>query len=193
MHKLKIFCIAIKNHDQSIKMLTDCLASAKKHDWNVEPYWGFDKNYITDETWKTVGLTPSQDKKFQKRVGAQGCFLSHYHLWQRCLTLNEPIIILEHDAVIEQSFTNIVTDKDLIKLYTAFKKNNEDQYTGKWSSASHAYYITPVGAEKLITWSKQNFGYHVDVMFGTNIINWGYYDNDLVSMNKNAISTITIK
>ena len=42
------------------------------------------------------------------------CFLSHYSLWCRCLELDKPIVILEHDAVMlkpylkHQYYNNIV-------------------------------------------------------------------------------------
>jgi GR25 family glycosyltransferase involved in LPS biosynthesis len=187
---MKVFCIALKDNEQSIKMLTDCLSSAKIHSWNIKTYWGFNKNFITEQTWKDVGLISAPDKKFQKRIGAQGCFLSHYHLWLKCLELSEPIIILEHDAVIIGPFPEINTDKDLIKLYRSTRSINNDQFTGKWSVGSQGYYITPAGADKLITWSKENFGYHLDVMIGTNILNYGYLDYDLIVLNKNNKSTI---
>ncbi len=29
-----------------------------------------------------------------------GCFMSHFNLWKRCVDLNEPILVLEHDAVV---------------------------------------------------------------------------------------------
>jgi GR25 family glycosyltransferase involved in LPS biosynthesis len=190
---MKSFVIAIKDNEQSIRMLNDCLMSAKTHNWNVETFWGVDKTVITEETWKNLGLTPSQDKKFQRRVGAQGCFLSHYHLWLSCLELSEPIIILEHDAVIINPYPDINTDKDLVKLYRSVRSINNDQFTGNWSVGSQGYYITPLGADKLITWSKENFGYHLDVMIGTNILNYDYLDYDLISLNKNNKSTITIK
>lgn len=37
--------------------------------------------------------------------GEVGCFLSHYYLWIKCIQLNEPIIILEDDAIITNRFS----------------------------------------------------------------------------------------
>ena len=36
--------------------------------------------------------------------GEVGCFLSHYLLWKKCIDLNEPILILEDDAIITDEF-----------------------------------------------------------------------------------------
>lgn len=38
-----------------------------------------------------------------------GCFASHYLLWQRCIELNEPIIVMEDDVQISEDFENAVT------------------------------------------------------------------------------------
>ncbi len=187
---MKIFCIALKDNKQSIKMLEDCLLSAKNFDWNVEVFWGVNKDSITKDVWKHFNISPSTDVKFRKRLGAQGCFLSHYQLWLKCLDLNTEIIILEHDAIINSPLPEIVTDKDLVKLYRRNRKNHTDRYTGIWNVGSHAYYITPQGARKLIKWSKNNFGYHVDTMLGDKIVEYEYFNVDLVTLNKNNESTI---
>lgn len=39
----------------------------------------------------------------EKRIA---CSLSHYILWKRCIELNEPILIFEHDAVIIKTIPN---------------------------------------------------------------------------------------
>jgi len=44
------------------------------------------------------------------------CFMSHYRLWHHCIKINEPILILEHDAIFihrmnEDSLNDIITSK----------------------------------------------------------------------------------
>ena len=36
--------------------------------------------------------------------GELGCFASHFLLWQRCVELNEPIVVMEDDIIIRDSF-----------------------------------------------------------------------------------------
>jgi glycosyl transferase family 25 len=36
--------------------------------------------------------------------GELGCFASHFLLWQRCVELNEPIVVMEDDVTIDESF-----------------------------------------------------------------------------------------
>ena len=57
--------------------------------------------------------------------GEVGCFLSHWRLWEKCIELNEPILILEDDAVctdrfnIKDSQTSklLLASKELLKMY----------------------------------------------------------------------------
>jgi len=43
-----------------------------------------------------------------------GCFYSHYELWQRCVDLNEPIMIFEDDVKFYREWTPIDWDDILI-------------------------------------------------------------------------------
>jgi glycosyl transferase family 25 len=40
--------------------------------------------------------------------GELGCFTSHFLLWQRCVELNEPIVVMEDDVVINESFKEAI-------------------------------------------------------------------------------------
>tara|TARA_B100000963_G_C22526432_1_gene625525 strand:- start:12 stop:1031 length:1020 start_codon:yes stop_codon:yes gene_type:complete len=55
---------------------------------------GFD----TDHSWKD----PMDEQHLS--VGGVGCFISHFRLWEICIKLNSPIMILEDDVVIEDEF-----------------------------------------------------------------------------------------
>lgn len=48
------------------------------------------------------------------RPGVKGCFYSHYRLWQKCVELNEPIIIWEDDIVLTRPFIPVVWDEVLV-------------------------------------------------------------------------------
>lgn len=49
------------------------------------------------------------DKSVQKAStpGVKGCFYSHYRLWQKCVELNQPIIIWEDDIVLRRPFAPV--------------------------------------------------------------------------------------
>jgi GR25 family glycosyltransferase involved in LPS biosynthesis len=54
-------------------------------------------------TW-TWGRSPKQHGYTGNVKACIGCAMSHFLLWQRCVVLNETILILEHDAVFLREF-----------------------------------------------------------------------------------------
>ncbi len=51
-----------------------------------------------------------------------GCYLSHYLLWKECVKTNQPVVILEDDAVLEPNFMQALEDClkspfDFVRLY----------------------------------------------------------------------------
>lgn len=126
-------------------------------------------------------------KRFQRKgnymnLSQLGCFASHYLLWEKCIELNQPIIILEDDAIIKSNFSDVY---HFISTQTEFEflwlscpaparqtqKNkiirtiNENCrihqfYTG-WGNTT-AYYITPKAAQKLLHYTSE-WVYEVDI------------------------------
>lgn len=39
-------------------------------------------------------------------IGEQACLLSHFLLWVKCVELDKPIVILEHDAIMVEPYTH---------------------------------------------------------------------------------------
>ena len=93
--------------------------------------------------------------------GEVGCFLTHYHLWKKCIQLNEPIIILEDDAVCTPMF-DVEEVEGIIKeynfLYLAWSEqresqpipNNEKLVKPVYPYWTLAYIVTPEAAKILI-------------------------------------------
>jgi hypothetical protein len=168
----KTFVIAIKNHPVSERQLQDCLTSAKKFKWNVEVFWGIDGRTITNNTWKNYQIQPRLDKPTMSRIGVQGCFLSHWTLWKKCIELKEPIIILEHDAIIQSHWQPLEVSSALIKLHRPYvgKKVKIDSDTGEWTKSGHAYCISPEHATILVSQTKKLGAIEVDILMGSKII-----------------------
>ena len=53
-----------------------------------------------------------------------GCFASHYLLWQKCIELNQGIIVLEDDAIIHSNFPDVLN----------FIESNENTFEFFWLS-----------------------------------------------------------
>lgn len=168
----KTFVIAIKNHAVSEQQLHDCLNSAKQHKWTVETFWGVNGNTLTEKSWEEIGVSPLLNKPTMHRKGTWGCFFSHWALWNKCIELNEPIIILEHDAIIQETWKPINIDEAMIKLHRYYKQKNPkyDDDSGLWSPSTHAYCILPKHAIQLVNFSKIIGGYETDRMMGDKIL-----------------------
>jgi glycosyl transferase family 25 len=102
-------------------------------------------------------------------IGQLGCFASHFLLWQECVELDEPLLIIEDDVRIDVA--RLAAAKDvLIKLNSEFEcvrlfKNYckhfrsfvaaesggfvVNKYT-KGPMSTMGYYVTPAAAKKFI-------------------------------------------
>jgi GR25 family glycosyltransferase involved in LPS biosynthesis len=183
------YCIFLDKNEYSCTKLNQVIHSGKKYGWTVEGIPGVEGDKIN---WKAENILPSLERKFQRRKGAQGCFMSHYNLWKHCLKINSPIIILEHDIIFIDQWKPITLTHDVLKL---FKKTKliSNEFTGEWQVGAHAYIITPNGAKKLINWVENNFAFHADILIGSLIINWSNLDIDIVTIDSDNVSTTRFK
>jgi glycosyl transferase, family 25 len=111
--------------------------------------------------WKKRGKTLSK--------GQLGCFASHYLLWEHCVRLAMPIIILEDDALLHRkqflNFCNAASHLDRkyesIRLFENHSKHHRSiiveningfhiaKFT-KGHMRATGYYLTPSGAKKFM-------------------------------------------
>lgn len=187
----KTFVIAIKGHPVSERQLLECLSTGEKYNWKIKTFWGVNGKTITDDTWKAEGIFPRLDKPTMNRPGVQGCFLSHWSLWKKCLELNEPIIILEHDAVIQNFWSPIEIDEAVIKLHRYYKQKNlkYDEDSGLWSPSGHAYCILPKHAKCLIDFVKSHGAFEADRLLGDKVIKLVHLGKPSLVERQNSYST----
>ena len=188
----KTFVISLKDtghgkHQESAAfMLPQTLSHCNQHGWEVEVVDAVNGYTLTEHDWKNFGFSvprPSTKKinKIGNLPGAQGCFLSHYKLWQRCVGFDQPIVVLEDDAQVLSPIPEIVTDKDLIKLHDP-RPPHEHKKLGVWTPGAFAYWLTPQGAKKLIEFSNNNGVGHADKLIGSKVLNWDYLNPHIVKL-----------
>lgn len=149
-------------------------------------------------------------------IGQRGCFLSHFLLWKKCVELNEPIAILEHDGVflrsipadIEQHFTDVCrlesfkhwdpayetqTAASLGKNVTFEKLDSEfyDPLTGTFYVGYYGYLIKPCGAQKLINHAKKIGAIPVDMFVGANVVDIISVTASIVRLDEVYIGRVT--
>ena len=108
---------------------------------------GFD----TDHNW----IDPILKTPLTK--GEVGCFLSHWHIWNKCIEKNEPIIVLEDDAILTDKFD--VEEISKLKydfVYLGWKEMdkskdiNDDLVIPVYPYWTLAYMIRPEAARVLV-------------------------------------------
>ncbi|AMG13721.1 glycosyltransferase family 25 protein [Vibrio vulnificus] len=105
-------------------------------------------------------------KGYGLTAGELGCFASHYLLWEKCLELNEPIVVIEDDAQLEACFDDSMSRINELEPYgyvRLFVNGRKRPFVKVGSYISHdiveylrgpgatrAYFVTPMAARKFI-------------------------------------------
>lgn len=145
-----------------------------------------------------------------KRVGQKGCFLSHFQLWQKCLELNETIIICEHDGVFLRNLpSNILDFKHILRLesFEHWKDNYEEKVTSSVDKeikiltlptefkthyvGYYGYAIKPEGAKLLIQQAQDVGIMPVDQFVDNRIVDIKSVSSSVVRLDKIYIGNTT--
>ena len=173
-------------HQQSARdILPHTLSLCQSYSWNATLFNAVNGYKLNESVWETYQLACPQKSKNEKKnigdlPGAQGCFLSHYILWNRCIELNQPIVVLEDDAEIIAPLEEISTDYDLVKLHKP--RASGQSKLGHWSTGAFAYWISPTGAKKLVEFAKQKGPMLADKIIVSSVLNWGYLTPPIVKL-----------
>jgi len=160
---MKAYIIALQQLPQSMESANRAHQTALAHGLESHIFQGIFK----DESRK-IAINLKDQTNASNHDAVIGCFLSHFHLWEKCISLNEPIVIMEHDALITAALPTIPSKWDIVNIgkpsYNKLKKPKRFRYL--WSKikqspiiikhfsmshlpGAHAYYITPKGAQQL--------------------------------------------
>lgn len=207
---LKSYVIRLVNIEPSETLADECVKSGKIHNLSIIKFDGiYGKECIESKT-KELGIRPYKEKMKKGRLGVKGCFLSHYLLWLRCIELNEPILICEHDAVILTKITNDILDfEDILildpydKFSSAYKSNhlesqknsqkiveyfNKDsrkkmEVSAEYPKGLQAYIIKPQAAKKIQEIVKDNGYLPADVQVNKSIVQIHTVTRPIASIN----------
>ena len=143
-------------------------------------YQFFKAVYGKEEPNHPLFLKYNEKKRFERKghymsLSQLGCFASHYLLWQKCIELNQGIIVLEDDAIIHSNFLEalefISSDKNHFeflwlspparakrnqkgKMIYSLDKIEITRYKEGWGNAT-GYFITPKSAKKLLDYCEE--------------------------------------
>lgn len=196
----KAHIITIKGHEVSEAMAERCLKSCQKIGQSAEIFDAFDgtgkfnvniiiPEHSRNKDWaKWIKLTNTTLSKPEIC-----CFLSHFALWVKCVEEDQPLMVLEHDAVMLKPFEHHLAINAIIYL-----GSNEMVSNNYWNPIpphaqlcpdyryilrTHAYSVDPICAKNLISHAIEK-GIHtaVDVFMNIqkySILCFGIYATDV--------------
>jgi hypothetical protein len=180
----------------SQRNLAQTLSRAKLHGWSLSVWPATAGHTVTDQDWLAIGVQLLDRGAIVHRPGAKGCWFSHWRLWQHCVDINEPIVILEHDAYITAPWPDdIDLDHCVWKLHLDDGRGQRvNSITGEWSCGAYSYTVTPRFAQAVMDFSRQHGAQAVDKQLGRSVIPWQYWRDDLAPHRPRArISTTSPK
>jgi hypothetical protein len=188
---MQCYVITLFEHENSQRLLQDCVASCRKWGWSAEPFPATLGSAVTAQDYISAGLYLNPNTKIYQRLGAQGCFFSHWRLWHKCREMNEPIVVLETDAIVQGPMPDMDLSLGIVKLHQ--DRGTKTGTTGTWSKGSHAYALNPQQAAALIAGIRATEVKPSDKCIGTQFVPWRHWDWNLVQLNSRRGASTTAK
>lgn len=197
---LKAFIIRIKDYAESKEKAKQCADSCDLSGMEWE-YWDA-YNGIKDplEPPAHHGGIPAMVKVTDHYLtrGEVACALSHISLWQKCVLEDQPIVILEHDAIMVQAYKNHAVFNSICYLGSNEQVNQGWQVLPTPPHASegpnyhficraHSYAIDPSVAKNMLAYVlKYGINAPLDIMLRADIFPihqmgiyaYNHWDND---------------
>jgi GR25 family glycosyltransferase involved in LPS biosynthesis len=210
---MKAYIIYLPEIPHSVEIANEAVIAAGQFRINAELFPGINGLYCKD-LFEIIGIKKLLSKNM-KVPGVQGCFLSHFKLWQYCVEIQETILILEHDGIllreipldVEKHFTEILnldpcdqfsdeynenilrTQLYPIEYNSLIHVNNKHHLAGYYIPGAYGYLIKPKGAQKLIDWALKKGALPTDKHIGTNTVDIKITSVPVVRLHKFYNST----
>ena len=191
---LYIICLSVERRSNIMQELETSLG---EQDWRYTVHAARNGWKLKQRDWQRRGVTVTVNSKIARQPGAQGCLWSHMDLWELCRTKQEPIIVLESDALCLKPWNErFHTDHDIVKLAYKFDTLRPNKRTGLWSPGATGYYITPRGATLLLDYVASTSTLEADKLIGTRIVSWTHgarlFDINTKSYGRSSTRSINI-
>ena len=187
-----------------------CIARAKEFGIDAEVFNGIDGRDAHD-ILLYLKLRQYKPKMKGGRLGVLGCFLSHFFLWQECVSNNEPYMILEHDAYMlrplpkkilkrfpdvlkldsldpyRDTYNNeLASQTEELRIWSLHERKEHGKYQhsrGLYSIGGYGYIIKPHAAHEIITQAR---------LFGFRPADHMLYTTDKIDIHHIAPSIVRI-
>ena len=186
MAGLKGYIIRLEDFDDSRAWSQHAFDTGTKNSWSLEFFNGVDGRFTNlDQHRLRIYDGHKKCVKYMQRPGTQGCFLSHWQLWNQCAAGSDPIAIFEHDVEFLAPPMH-VEFQDVIK-FEGFRPSKPIP-AGQWWEGARAYAITPQGAAKIVAWVHQHGAMPADWMLCDGIVDVVHDHHDMVRVRQNKFS-----
>ena len=161
------YVITMLNNSKSVNATERCVKSANTFGYDPlvfkaitpedDPIEIFKKENLPLDKFKT-------DSRYSRLEPCMCCFLSHRELWKKAVQSGNGILVLEHDAIFQNTLPIECTFQDFVNLgkpsygkymipekqglYELFSK------PGGYLPGTHAYYVSAKGAKQLLNHSQ---------------------------------------
>ena len=186
MEKIKGYIIRLEDFEDSRSWSQHAYDTGVRHGWPLSFFPGTNGR-TTDLSQHGINIYPNHKKgvKYMQRPGTQGCFLSHWRLWNQCAQGTQPMAIFEHDVEFLAPPRD-VKFQDVIK-FEGFRPSKPIP-AGQWWEGARAYAITPQGAAKIVAWVHQHGAMPADWMLCDGIVDVVHNHHDMVRVRQNKFS-----
>tara|TARA_Y100000389_G_scaffold204831_1_gene259995 strand:- start:10386 stop:11081 length:696 start_codon:yes stop_codon:yes gene_type:complete len=216
---MKAFIIHIKGNKTSERTAGWVHESCVEFGYEPEMFEGITPKTLHkwDKKYNLAVMKPSH--MYDRQIGKNGTkytyeckysnFLNHYTLWNKCIELNEPIIILEHDVFAVKAWDADFDEMLVLNMHSGLHQNIFDStskpsliegihtyvnpflnYKAKniWLNAgmipgSAAYAISPKGAKRIIANVKKHGWDKADYIINTKSIRMQYVFPDYFELS----------
>ena len=163
---MRTFIITLIHNPDSVRSTNQAIQSAKDVGYD-EPIEIFEA--VTPDKWRDILpveninftlMDPKTGAQFGRPENLGACFASHYLLWKKCVELNEPILILEHDAIFVDNLPDIDFDMCVnfgrpshlrpFEMVYEDLKDGLNKITQLNFFGHHAYALKPEAAKRFI-------------------------------------------
>jgi len=165
----KAYIIRVEGHAVSEKMAQSCADSCAKIGQPYAFWQAYDgiKNPIQPPKGESDVMNLIRVTDHFLTRGEVACALSHISLWNHCIQIDRPIVILEHDAVMLKPYTQHAVHNSICYLGSVeqVKKgwgvymtppHASDGPNYHFMCRAHAYAIDPVIAKNLLVYVIQH-------------------------------------
>ena len=198
------YIITLKGHPESEKLASRCYNSCRSVDMKAVLWEAFDgtgdsvkvPNHIANQNYISWLKKPN-NRYSNSQIGV---FFSHYSLWAHCATIDKPLIILEHDAIMVKALNHHGFYNSIIYLGSREQKLGKPVYTipphgsiyeGHWRfiCRAHAYAIDPAMARNLLSYTiKEGITKTLDVFMRCDL--FSIVQQDFYAYDEPGVSTI---